>query len=112
MKDWIEEKVFRKHLWRIRTRSSISLKERGKVKFNKEENLSKCSDQILLLTKLKENWSLGTKENEKEEEEGKEKLILINRWSDEFKPKSEWTSQENKYSRSTKERLTRDKSII
>ena len=92
MKDWIEKKVFRKHLWRIRTRSSISLEKWGEVKFNKEENLSKCLDQILLLIKLKENWLLGTKEDKKEEEERKEKLILINRWSDEFKLKSEWTS--------------------
>ena len=92
MKDWIEEKVFKKHLWRIKTRSSISLEEWEGIKFNKKENLLKCLDQILLLTKLKENQSLGTENDEKEEKGGKEKLILMNKWFDEFKPKLEWTS--------------------
>ena len=42
--------------------------------------MSKCSDQIFLLTKLKENRLLGTEEEEdKEEKGGKEKLILMNR---------------------------------
>ena len=52
----------------------------------------KCSDQILLSTKLNKNWSFGAEAEEDEEEKGKEKLISIKRWLDEFKPKSKWAS--------------------
>lgn len=78
MKDWIEEKMFKKLLWRVRARLSISLEKWGGIKFSEEKNLSKCSSQILLLTKLKENQSLGTEED-KNEKERKEKLISINK---------------------------------
>ena len=71
---------------------SISLQEWGRVKVREEENLSKYSAQILLSTKLKENWSFRTEEEGTKEDKGKEKLISINRWLDEFNPKSEWAS--------------------
>ena len=57
----------------------MSLEEQKGVNFKEKENLLKCSEQILLSTKLKKNWSLGAKDKEKEEEGGKEKLISINR---------------------------------
>ena len=76
----------------MKARVLISLQDWGGIKFNKKENLLKCLDQILLSIKLKEKQSLRTEIDENEEEEGKVKLISINRWSNEFKPKSVWTS--------------------
>ena len=73
-------------------RLSISWEEWGGINSKDEENLLKCSAQIFLSTKLKENRSLGTDEDVEEEHEGKEKLISINKWSEEFSPKSVWTS--------------------
>ena len=108
----MDEKVSKKHWWREEVRVSMSWHERGGKKERDGENLAKCSAQISLSTKLKENRSLGTEEEVEEEHEGKEKLISINKWSEEFSPKSVWTSQENEWSISAREGLTRDKSII
>ena len=79
IKDWIKEKVSKKYLWRVKARVLISLQDWGGIKFNEEENLSKCLDQILLSIKLKEKWSLGTEVNENKKDEEKVKLILINK---------------------------------
>ena len=55
---------------------------------------------------------MGTEVNENKKDKGKVKLILINKWLDEFKPKSVWTSQEYEYNKSAREGLIRDKLII
>lgn len=54
--------------------------------------MSKYLDQILLSIKLNKNWLFGVKVEEDKEKKGKEKLISIGKWLDEFKPKSEWAS--------------------
>ena len=96
----------------MKARVLISLQNWEEIKFNEEENLSKCLDQILLSIKLKEKRSLGIEVDENKKDEGKMKLILINKWLFEFKPKSVWTSQEYKCNKSAREGLIRDKSII
>ena len=86
----------------------ISLEKWERVNFN--ENLSKCFDQILLLTKLKEKQLLGVDVEEKEEEEGKEREKWLGREGD--KPRSPFRSLSNVRADCVWERLEGLESII
>ena len=108
----MDEKVSKKHWWREEARVSMSWHEQGGKKERDGENLAKCSAQISLSTKLKENRSFAIEVGIELETEGNEKLISIKRWSEELKPKSECASQEKECNISAREGLMRERSII